>query len=60
MPIYTDITDAYDRQVVQTIEADQATYAVIVDGVEHFRVTVPESRPLLFVLETINAMAPGA
>ena len=57
--IYTDITDRYGRQVEQIIDGDSATYVVRQDGVELFRVTVPASRPLILVLDTINAMAPA-
>ena len=59
MPIYTDITDDFGREVVQTINGDLATYSVREGGVERFKVEVPESRPLPLVLMTINSMGPG-
>lgn len=59
-PIYTDITDTYGRQVVQTITGDQARYSVQEGGEERFSVTVPADRPLVLVLQTINAMATQA
>ena len=59
MPIYTDITDDFGREVVQIINGELATYSVREGGVERFKVEVSIDRPIPLVLMTINAMGPG-